>query len=51
MGLPQLIMIIFLTINVCFHFAKHGGHAEVNVWHALFGTGLLSLLLWWGGFW
>ncbi len=51
MGLPEVIMIIFLTINVCFYFVQHGKSVEANFWHSLIGAGILSLILWWGGFW
>ena len=51
MGLPEILMIIFLTTIVCYSISKHGEMEKTSVWESIIGVGILVLLLWWGGFW
>lgn len=52
MGIPQVIFVILITVDitvdVCFHSKpKEGNH---SAWGALIQDGLLAALLYWGGF-
>jgi len=52
MGIPQVVFVILMTMDItadmCWHGkAKEGKH---NVWWALFIDALFAALLYWGGF-
>lgn len=51
-GIPQIIMLVLLAINLGIHMKKHGEpHLEhYNGWTMFFATAINIALLWWGGF-
>jgi hypothetical protein len=52
MGIPQILMIIFYTLNLGVNLAHHGEPSLVkyNFWSSLLVAVVVFALLWWGGF-
>ena len=49
---PQIILLLWLFIAICYVANQHGNPREpYNFWALLVGMVLEVLLLWWGGFW
>ena len=53
MGIPQIVAVAWFAIAVGFAIATHGRPKSGidSMWSTLLTVGLLSALLWWGGFW
>jgi hypothetical protein len=52
MGLPQIIMIVLLTMGTTIHIVKHGEpRGDYNMWIGMVALVIEIVLLWWGGFW
>ena len=56
MNAPQVIMICLFVFNFAINAVKHGeakeGHsARYNIYIDIASTVIMTLLLWWGGFW
>ena len=51
--IPQILLIILLTMGLTIDLVKHGEKKEkkYNAWITLISTVILTLLLYWGGFW
>jgi len=50
--IAQIIVMLLFMANLCLIANKHGKvHPEYNFWVSLFDATLITLLLWWGGFW
>lgn len=52
MGIPQIVMIILMTMSLTNSAIEHGKpNGEYNFWTSLIGTVIEVLILKWGGFW
>ena len=55
MHIPQILMIIILTIRIVVAIARHGvvetDLYRRNAWHDIFGNGIIISILYAGGFW
>ena len=52
LGIPQFIMILIFTLNLCISLMKHGETKKGNESFGLsvIGNAILFAILWWGGF-
>lgn len=52
MGIPQIIMIIIMSMNVTINLVENGKprDGKYSFFGTLFGTGINIAILWWGGF-
>lgn len=52
MGIPQVIFVILITMDITVDICCHGQpkQGKYSVWCALIQNSLLTALLWWGGF-
>lgn len=50
---PKLLMILYLMLGLCIEISQHGKPKEgiYNVQHYVIGATIITLILWWGGFW
>lgn len=53
MKAPQIIMIIILAAGVTLGLVHHGEPktGRESVWSSIIAASILSLILYWGGFW
>lgn len=53
MGIPQIIIIVLISLSAGINIAEHGKpkNQKFNIFIDLASSVILVALLWWGGFW